>query len=93
MELYLQTLFMMPLAILFIQFYLYAVSLKGEERQKSCRLLGIMYMSLGITSLVTRSVPISFGGLIMIMLGFRLMAHGLNRLDKRIYIDRFDEEA
>jgi len=74
------------------QFYAYAVSQVGENKQNRCRQLGIAYTSLGICALVFRNVQFVIGGLVLIMLGFRLIAHGLDRIDKKIFIDRYDED-
>jgi sulfite exporter TauE/SafE len=71
--------------------YSYAVTRQKEERQRVCRGLGITLFTVGITSLVTRDSLFVFAGLILIMIGFRLIAHGLDRLDKNIFIDRYDK--
>jgi hypothetical protein len=48
-------------------------------------------MTLGIIALVFKSAPFAFFGLILMMFGFRLLARALDRLDKRIFIDRFED--
>lgn len=83
---------LVPLFIMFYQFYAYSITSKGEERQKKCQLLGIVYTTLGICSLAFHTPLAVFGGLILIMLGLRLIARGLDRLDKNIFIDRFDDD-
>jgi hypothetical protein len=49
-------------------------------------------MTLGIMALVFKSAPFAFFGLILMMLGFRLIARGLDRLDKNIFIDQYDDK-
>lgn len=83
---------LIPLFILCYQFYAFSVTSKGVERQKRCQALGIVYTTMGIVSLIYRSPVAVFGGLILIMLGFRLMARGLDRLDKKTFIDHFEED-
>jgi hypothetical protein len=76
--------------IVFNQFYAYAVTRTGKEKQSTCQKLGTVNISLGVVSLVTHNIPMVFGGLILIMMGLRLIAHGLDRIDKNIFIDRYD---
>lgn len=83
---------LVPLFILCYQYYAFSVTSKGEERQQRCQTLGIIYTTLGIGSLIFRTPLAVFGGLILIMLGFRLIARGLDRLDKNTFIDHFDED-
>jgi hypothetical protein len=71
--------------------YSYAVSRQGEEKQRTCRGLGILLFSLGIVSLVSRDFLFVCSGFILMMIGFRLIAHGLDRLDKKVFIDRYSE--
>jgi hypothetical protein len=82
---------LLPLLIGLLQMYNYAVTKSGVERQKNCRGFGITCITVGIVSLVFRSVPLTVAGLILIMMGLRLVAHGLDRLDKTVYIDRYQE--
>lgn len=91
--LYVKLLILVPLITVVFQMYNYAVSRQGEERQRVCRGLGIGLLSIGIVSLVFRGQLYVFAGLIMIMIGFRLVAHGLDRLDKKIYIDRYSDSS
>jgi uncharacterized membrane protein HdeD (DUF308 family) len=72
--------------------YSYSVSRKGAEKQSSCQLLGIVYMTAGIVALAFHSPLMAFTGLILIMFGFRLLAQGLDRIDKKIFIDRYDDD-
>jgi hypothetical protein len=83
---------LVPLFIMCYQFYAYSMTSKGVDRQKKCQMLGIAYTTVGICSLVFHSPVAVFGGLILIMLGFRLIARGLDRLDKNIYIDQYSED-
>jgi len=89
--LYLKLLFLLPLFAVIYQMYNYAITRQREEKQSVCRGLGIMLFSIGVVSLVSRDFFIVFAGLIFMMIGFRLIAHGLDRLDKTIYIDRYNE--
>ena len=73
--------------------YSFSASGKGVERQDSCLKLGVTYMTIGICSLATRSTPLAFFGITMIMFAFRLLAKGLDRLDKKKSIDRYDEDS
>ncbi|GAM09283.1 hypothetical protein OR1_01558 [Geobacter sp. OR-1] len=83
---------LVPLFILFYQFYSYSITSKGVERQKKCTVLGIVSMTIGIASFAGHSATTVFGGLVLMMFGFRLIAHGLDRIDKKTYIDHFDED-
>ena len=76
------------LALIF-QMYNYATSRQREEKQKICRGLGILLFTVGVVSLVTRDHIFVLAGLFLMMVGFRLIAQGLDRLDKKIYIDRY----
>jgi hypothetical protein len=81
-----------PLLVISYQMYGYSASGGGEERQKRCRQLGIVFMTMGIVALIFRSPVSVCTGLILMMLGFRLLAKGLDRQNKTTYIDRFDED-
>lgn len=78
-----------PLLVVAIQLYHFSASRKGRERQESCRLLGIVFFSIGTVGLLTRDPAFTFAGLFMMMGGFRLIAYGLDRIDKKTYIDRY----
>ena len=86
---YLKLLFLIPFLALYYQLYNYATIQKGQERQRICRNLGIISFTLGIVSLVSHDYLFVIAGLIFMMFGFRLIAHGLDRLDKNIFIDRY----
>jgi len=88
--LYVKLLLLLPFFAVIFQIYSYAVTRQREERQSVCRGLGIMLLTVGITSLVTRDYLFVFAGFILMMIGFRLIARGLDRLDKKIYIDRYN---
>lgn len=81
-----------PFVVVSLQFYSWIVSLKGLERQRHCRALGITYATVGTVAFVFRSLPFAVIGLVLFMLGLRLMAHGLERVDKTIFIDQLDED-
>jgi len=80
--------FLMVMTICY-QFYRYALNHQGREKQDKCQTLGIVFFSVGMTSLVIRSVFFVFGGVVLMMFGLRLIAHGLDRIDKKIYIDQY----
>lgn len=71
--------------ILCFQGYSYVTTLTGKARRDSCRNLGIFYFFLGICSFLSRSAPMVFAGVVLIMMGMRLMAHGLVRHGKTGY--------
>jgi len=73
------------------QIYCYAVTRQREEKQRVCRGLGIALFSLGAALLATRDTFMVFSGIFLMMLGFRLLAYSLDRMDKKVYIDRYDE--
>lgn len=82
-----------PVVVIVTQLYLYAISRKGVARQGSCRKMGITFASLGVVSLALHNVVIVFLGFYLIMIGLLLMANGLDRLDKRVYIDRYNDDS
>jgi hypothetical protein len=79
--------------IVFVQMYNFAVRKKGEEKQRACRIFGIICTTAGIACLIYRTVFCTFSGLILIMMGLRLIAHGLDRLNKTVFIDRYEEDS
>lgn len=91
MAILIKLLIMIPLLIICFQIYEFTSSRKGVEKQNRCQTLGIVYMVIGIISLVERDLMFAFFGLILIMFGFRLLAKGLDRIDKKIFIDRYNE--
>jgi hypothetical protein len=74
------------------QGYRYAVTQTGVDRQNACQHHGIFFTSVGASAFLVPSVPVGFAGLVLIMLGLRLIAQGLDRIDKTIHIDRFVED-
>jgi uncharacterized membrane protein (GlpM family) len=88
---YAKLLILIPVFIVFFQIYHYAVTRSGPEKQRTCRGLGIAAFTIGIVSLVSRDYFFVVVGLVSIMVGFRLIAHGLDRLDKKVFIDRYHE--
>lgn len=92
MYLYVEFLLTIPVLLICYQMYTFSVNKKGAEKQKSCQTLGIVYMTFGITALIARQPAFVFMGLMLIMSGFRLMAIGLDRIDKKTFIDRYDDE-
>lgn len=92
MNVYVQCFLAVPFVTVMFQFYMWIISLKGVERQKHCRALGITYTTLGTVCLFFRTLPMALVGLILFMLGMRLLAYSLDRLDKKIFIDRVDSD-
>lgn len=87
--LYLKILCLLMFFAMIFQMYNYATSRQREEKQKICRGLGILLFSIGIVCLVFHDSFSVFSGLLLMMFGFRLIAQGLDRLDKKTYIDRY----
>jgi len=83
---------LVPILIFSVQAYNYAVAKTGEEKQNTCKALGIACATVGIVILVYRSAPLSFAGLFLIMMGLRLIAHGLKHVGKKIYINKCEEK-
>ena len=83
-------LFCSAIVIVFNQLYAYSVSLKGLEKQYACQRLGVTYLTLGVLSFVIRTPSVIIAGFILIMMGLRLIAHGLDRINKTTFIDRYD---
>jgi hypothetical protein len=82
---------LMPLCIFMLQVYRYAVTRPDPaDRQSSCRNAGIVIFSFGSAGLIYREPIFVFAGLIMMMLGFKLIARGLDRQNKSIFIDRYN---
>jgi Na+/phosphate symporter len=92
LNIYIQCFIMIPFVVVMHQFYCWIVSLQGEERQKHCKILGVTYTTLGTVCLLFRSLPFAIVGLILFMLGLRLLANSLDRLNKTNFIDRCNED-
>ena len=93
MNVYLQCFITVPFVAVSFQFYMWIISLKGVERQKHCRVLGIMYTTAGTLCFFFRTLPMAIPGLILFMLGMRLLAYSLDRIDKKVFIDRLDGDG
>lgn len=91
--LFLQLFLAIPIIIITTQLYWYSVSRTGTSRQSACRGLGIVYATAGIVSLVFHSIFFAFLGFYLMMLGLLLISRGLDRLDKKIFIDRYAEDS
>lgn len=79
--------------ILCFQGYRYSITLTGKEKQETCQHHGIFFTTLGTGAFIFPSVPLAFAGVILIMLGLRLIEHGLERLEKPASNDHhIDEE-
>jgi len=89
---YFKLLIFMPLLVICYQIYSFTSSRTGAEKQIRCRRLGIGYMVLGVLAMVEREPLSGFFGIILIMFAFRLLAKSLDRLDKSVFIDRYDDE-
>jgi len=89
---FLQIFIAIPVVVLVTQLYLFAMSREGELRQVASRGLGITFSTCGVVSLVFHRPFFVLLGFFLIMVGLLLMAKGLDRLDKKIYIDRYVNE-
>ncbi len=89
---YISLFFFLPLFAFFYQLYKYADTRLGIEKQKACIALGITYSTVGTVILVFRDLFLVVAGFVLMMLGLRLIAKGLDRQDKKIFIDRFEED-
>lgn len=89
---YLQIFISMPLFVFVYQLYRYVVSRQGMHRQTACRMLGIFYFSAGAVILALRNPLSAMAGLLLLMLGMLLIAKGLDRIDKKIFIDHYEDD-
>jgi len=89
---YLKLLIFLPVIVFGYQLFCYTVTLKKEEKQRACRSLGIIIFPAGVVCLVFRNFYTVIAGLVMIMFALRLIAYGLERKDKNIFIDRYKED-
>jgi len=92
MRYFFQLLIILPLLVICYQIYTFTSSRTGTDRQNRCQTLGVGYMSIGILALIEREPLFAFFGLILIMFGFRLMAKGLDRIDKTVFIESYNEK-
>ena len=90
MESFVKYLLLLLLWVFGVQLYSFAANLEGVEKQKGCQNLGILYITAGIVSLAFRQTLFVVSGFMLIMLGVRLVSHGLDRIGKNIYIDRYN---
>jgi len=89
---YVKLLLILPFIVFGYQLYRYTVTLKREDRQRACRSLGIIIFPAGVVCLVFRNFYTVIAGLVLIMFGLRLIAYGLERKDRKIFIDRYGED-
>jgi len=87
MQHYLLYVLLLPFWVLCSQFAFHAISLKVVEKQKECRTIGIVCTTIGIVSLVSRDIFFVMSGFALIMLGLRMMAISLDRIEKKAFID------
>ena len=92
MRTFIELMIILPLLVGCYQLYFFSIHSAGKKQQDRCQKLGIAFMTLGITALAFKSAPFAFFGLILIMFGFRLIAKGLDRLDKKIFIDQYEDD-
>jgi len=92
MESFLKYLVLLFLWVFGAQLYSFAVSQKGVQRQEGCQKLGILYITVGIVSLVFRKMQFAVSGFMLIMLGLRLVSYSLDRIDKKKFIDRYSDD-
>lgn len=90
---FIQLFLLLPILLFTYQVYRYAITQTGIKKEKACFVLGITYFSLGVACLAFRTLYIALPGLLLLMLGLLLIAHGLQRKDKKIFIDRYDEDS
>ena len=93
MNTYIQCFVTIPFIVVMFQFYSWIVSLHGAQKQRHCHVLGVTYTTLGTICFIFRTLPFTVVGLLLFMLGLRLIAHGLDRINKTVFIDRFDEDC
>lgn len=92
MRVYFEIMIILPMLVMCYQLYCFSVSSVGREKQERCQSLGITFMTFGIFAMVFKSAPLAFFGLILMMFGFRLLAKGLDRLDKTTFIDQYRDD-
>lgn len=92
MKQFLQILLVGPFLVLCFQMYSFSVTREGVERQNRCQWLGGIYMTIGTVALVFHSTILAFTGVILLMIGFRLLAKGLDRINKKVFIDQCDDD-
>lgn len=83
---------LLPFFAFFYQLYRFAVTQHGIAREKACFSLGITYFCFGTLSLVLRVKILALPGVLFLMMALLLIAKGLDRKDKKIFIDRYDDD-
>jgi len=83
---------LLPFWVISVQLCFYALNLKAEQKQQNCQAIGIIFTTLGVVSLVSHDIAFTTSGLVLIMLGLRMMAIGLDRIDKSTFIDRYKND-
>lgn len=89
---FIEYLLLFMMLVVFFQMYFFAISCTGVEKQNRCQNFGIVFTSIGIVCLIFHQIQLVTGGLILMMLGFKLIAHGLDRIDKKIFITRYNDD-
>jgi hypothetical protein len=92
MESFVKYLLLVFLWVFGAQLYCFAASLEGVQKQQGCQNLGICYITAGIVCLFFRELLFVISGFMLIMLGMRLVSYGLDRIDKKTFIDRYKGE-
>jgi hypothetical protein len=90
---YVKILLILPMIVFGYQLYRYTISLKRAEKQRACRSLGIIIFPIGVICLVYRNFYAVIVGLVLIMFGLRLIAYGLERKDKTIFMDKYADDS
>lgn len=90
MALLLEGLLVLTMFVFLYQLYNYALTRKHPHKEQACYGIGITYMVLGVLCFIFRDPLFSFLGLMLLMLGLLLLANGLQRKNKTVFIDRYD---
>lgn len=85
----LKIIFVFTVLVFLYQLYNYALSRRKAHKEQACYGTGITYIVLGVLCFIFRDPFLSFLGLMLLMLGLLLLANGLQRKDKTIFIDRY----
>ncbi len=92
MQIFIEYLALFILLTVALQMYFFAVTSIGVEKQRRCQSLGIVFTTVGMVSLIFHQFHLVIGGLILMMLGFKLISHGLDRINKTVFITRYDDD-
>ena len=90
---YVKFLILLPVIVFVYQLYRYTITLAKEEKQRACRTIGVILFPVGSLCLLHRSFISVIMGFVLLMAALRLIAFGLERRDKSIYIDRYDGDS